>query len=269
MTALSAHGATAAAAGSPGPDLRLLPAALVTWVVVLLGLHTGPAGGAVAIGAGSCALLAGLRRRAPILVAAAGCAVASGLVVTAHTLALHGHPLRAAAERGAAATLTVVVRDDPRALRSGNATGRPGTAQVLVPATLRAAAVGAGRWTGGGRVLLVAPEAGWSALLPGQEVRADGVLAPAARADLTVAVLRVRGAPQAVERAPWWQTGAGTLRDGLRVAAAVLPPEPAGLLPGLAVGDTRDLPDEVRDDFRAAGLTHLVAVSGSNPHVDM
>ena len=104
---------------------------------------------------------------------------------------------------------------------------------------------------------------GWSALLPGQEVRADGLLAPATRADLTVAVLRVRGAPHEVGPAPWWQTGAGALRDGLRAAAAVLPEAPAGLLPGLAVGDTRGLPDEVRDDFRAAGLSHLTAVSSA------
>ena len=193
-----------------------------------------------------------------------GAALAAGLVVTAHTLALHEHPLRAAAERGAAATLTVVVRDDPHALRSGDAVGRPGAAQVLVPATLRAAETGGRRWTGGGRVLLIAPAAGWSALLPGQEVGADGLLAPATRADLTVAVLRVRGAPHEVGPAPWWQTGAGALRDGLRAAAAVLPEAPAGLLPGLAVGDIRGLPDEVRDDFRAAGLSHLTAVSGSN-----
>jgi competence protein ComEC len=55
------------------------------------------------------------------------------------------------------------------------------------------------------------------------------------------------------------------LRDGLRSAAAVLPEAGAGLLPGLAVGDVRDLPTEVRDDFRIAGLTHLTAVSGDNP----
>jgi len=262
--------AASAGSGSRPPDLRLVPAALTTWMVVLIGLYTGPAGGAVAGGLAGGALIAAFRssRRcgpvAAVVAAAAGCALAAGLVVTAHTLAQHAHPLRAAAERGAAATLTVVVRDDPHALRSGDAVGRPGAAQVLVPATLRAAETGGRRWTGGGRVLLIAPAAGWSALLPGQEVGADGLLAPATRADLTVAVLRVRGAPHEVGPAPWWQTGAGALRDGLRAAAAVLPEGPAGLLPGLAVGDVRDLPGEVRDDFRAAGLSHLTAVSGSN-----
>jgi competence protein ComEC len=263
--------AASAGSGSRPPDLRLVPAALTTWMVVLIGLYTGPAGGVVAGGLAGGALIAGFRGSrhfgplAAVVAAAAGCALAAGLVVTAHTLAQHAHPLRAAAERGAAATLTVVVRDDPHALRSGDAVGRPGAAQVLVPATLRATETGGRRWTGGGRVLLIAPAAGWSALLPGQEVGADGLLAPATRADLTVAVLRVRGAPHEVGPAPWWQTGAGALRDGLRAAAAVLPEGPAGLLPGLAVGDVRDLPGEVRDDFRAAGLSHLTAVSGDNP----
>ena len=133
-----------------------------------------------------------------------------------------------------------------------------------MPAVLRAAQTAGGRWTGGGRVLLIAPAEGWSELLPGQPVTAEGLLAPATRSDLTVAVLRVRGGPRDVGRAPWWQTAAGTLRDGLRSAAAVLPEAPAALLPGLAVGDTRNLPAELRDDFRAAGLSHLTAVSGSN-----
>lgn len=42
-------------------------------------------------------------------------------------------------------------------------------------------------------------------------------------------------------------------------------PEPgAGLLPGLAVGDTRAVPTELNDDMRTSGLSHLTAVSGAN-----
>ncbi|WP_285363269.1 hypothetical protein [Microbacterium sp. LMC-P-041] len=40
-------------------------------------------------------------------------------------------------------------------------------------------------------------------------------------------------------------------------------PEPgAGLLPGLAVGDTRAVSTELNDDMRTSGLSHLTAVSG-------
>jgi competence protein ComEC len=180
-------------------------------------------------------------------------------------LLLVQHPMREPAERGAAATLRVVLRDDPRPIRSEAYGSRPGTAaQVLVPSVLARVQVDDGRWSAGGRVLLIAPAEGWSGLLPGQTVTAEGLLAPAGRPDLTVAVLRVRGPPHEVEAAPWWQDAAGGLRAGLRAAAGVLPAASAGLLPGLAVGDTAGLTPEVEADFRAAGLTHLLAVSGAN-----
>ncbi|MCX6463882.1 MAG: ComEC/Rec2 family competence protein, partial [Pseudonocardiales bacterium] len=221
---------------------------------VRAGDRRGPGG--LAAGGGS---RAGVR-------AAAACAAAAGLVVAAHGLLVGLHPLREPATAGAAATLRVVVRDDPRAIRTAAYGATPGgPTQVLVPAVLERATVGAGDWSTGGRVLLIGPAPGWAELLPGQAVTAEGLLAPAARPDLTIAVLRVRGPPGEVAAPPWWQTGAGALRDGLRTAAlAALPPAPGGLLPGLAVGDTSAQTPEVEDDFRAAGLSHLTAVSGAN-----
>jgi competence protein ComEC len=53
----------------------------------------------------------------------------------------------------------------------------------------------------------------------------------------------------------------GALRRG---AARVLPEREAGLLLGLAIGDTTRMDAEVEEDFRATGLGHLLAVSGSN-----
>jgi competence protein ComEC len=55
------------------------------------------------------------------------------------------------------------------------------------------------------------------------------------------------------------------VRDAARSRAlATLAPERAGLLVGMALGDTSLLPPELERDFRAAGLTHLMAVSGAN-----
>jgi competence protein ComEC len=55
-----------------------------------------------------------------------------------------------------------------------------------------------------------------------------------------------------------------SVRDAARSRAlASLPPERAGLLVGMALGDTSLLPAELEGDFRAAGLTHLMAVSGA------
>jgi competence protein ComEC len=70
------------------------------------------------------------------------------------------------------------------------------------------------------------------------------------------------------ERAP---PGGAALRISERVrdaarsrALASLAPERAGLLVGMALGDTSLLPAQLERDFQSAGLTHLMAVSGAN-----
>jgi competence protein ComEC len=249
------------------PDLRLVVPAAVAWAAMLVGIVAGAAAAAaLTVLAGVASAVAVRHPRCPSWVrAAAGCAAAAGVVISVQAVTLAQHPLRVAAERGAAATVTLQIRDDPRVIRSdaqGSWSGEAG--RVLVSGWMRHAEVGDGRWATGGRILLMAPSEGWGRLLPGQVVTADGLLAPTSRRDLTVALLRVRGPPRNTTDPPWWQAAAGGLRTGLREAAQVLPPGPAGLLPGLAVGDTSMLTAEVEADFRAAGLTHLLAVSGAN-----
>jgi len=53
-------------------------------------------------------------------------------------------------------------------------------------------------------------------------------------------------------------------RASLRERAAGLPEPGASLLPGLAVGDTQAVSDEVNAAMLASGLSHLTAVSGAN-----
>ncbi|MFC7480741.1 ComEC/Rec2 family competence protein [Luedemannella flava] len=114
------------------------------------------------------------------------------------------------------------------------------------------------------RVVVLATDVGWASLLPGQRVRTVARLAEPRPGDLTAAVLRVRGAPEHLGEPPWAQRAAGRLRAGLQDAAQPLPDEPGGLLPGLVIGDTSRLDQALAEDFRATGLTHLVAVSGAN-----
>jgi competence protein ComEC len=57
--------------------------------------------------------------------------------------------------------------------------------------------------------------------------------------------------------------------DGLRARAHAalregVPWQQAALLRGMALGDDAGLPDRLRDEFRASGLSHLVAASGQN-----
>jgi competence protein ComEC len=67
-----------------------------------------------------------------------------------------------------------------------------------------------------------------------------------------------------------WRPGIGVTRlaNGLRRTLArggeALPDRQASLLAGLTLGDDRAQPADMADAFRAAGLTHLLAVSGQN-----
>ncbi|WP_137723664.1 DNA internalization-related competence protein ComEC/Rec2 [Prescottella subtropica] len=258
-----------------GPvDLRLVPSAAACWAVTLVGLLAGwrPAVGVAAglvVAAGTLVVTVARRETAPLrrgiaatLIAAAllgaGFAVATAVRVHAVT----GHPLAALADRGASATVTVVVDDDPKPLR---ASGFGGPRQLLVRTSLREMRDRDRTVRVGGSVLVFAQGPQWETLLPGQRITLRGKLAAPQRADLTVAVLRATGPPSAVEPPPRHQRWAGTVRGRLAAAAtAALPPEQAGLLPGLVVGDVSALPQEVKDQFTAAGLTHLTAVSGAN-----
>ncbi|MEV7633317.1 ComEC/Rec2 family competence protein [Microbacterium sp. NPDC089318] len=57
---------------------------------------------------------------------------------------------------------------------------------------------------------------------------------------------------------------AATTRGDFIQRAGTLPEPGAGLLPGLAVGDTRAVSEEVNAAMLASGLSHLTAVSGAN-----
>ena len=58
--------------------------------------------------------------------------------------------------------------------------------------------------------------------------------------------------------------GAEDLRSGFRSWAARLPGDGGALLPGLAIGDTSQVGDELRESMIDASLSHLTAVSGAN-----
>jgi competence protein ComEC len=74
----------------------------------------------------------------------------------------------------------------------------------------------------------------------------------------------------AVDTVVGWRPGdaatrlANGLRRTLADGAAVLPDRHASLLAGVTLGDDRAQPPDMADAFQAAGLTHLLAVSGQN-----
>lgn len=172
---------------------------------------------------------------------------------------------------GTDVTVELTVSGDPRS-RSPRARGTAAARPILTVAAL----VDQVRREGPGHpavatrtpvTLMVRAEdaAAWQRLIPSTRVGADVRVMPAGpgRHD-TAALLLVHGPPRPLAPPSLPQRVAAHLRGGLRAACAHLPPEPGGLLPGLVVGDTSRLPEELSEDFRATDLGHLTAVSGAN-----
>lgn len=253
-----------------GPDLRLYGVAVGAWAACLAALFVGPApafaaGVAALLGAGF--LLWSLRTRAgPIrgALAAVLIGVACGAAATgANTAARDAEPVASLARAQASVRAELIVSDDPRLVP---ATAGPPTYAVnaelvrLEPQPPGATA----EIELSVRIVVFATDPGWRGLLPGQRVRVNGRLAPPRGGDLTAAGLRASGQPELIDRPSWIQRFAGRLRAGLQTACLPLPPEPGGLLPGLVIGDTSRLDPQLAAQFKATGLTHLVAVSGAN-----
>ncbi|PTA47035.1 ComEC/Rec2 family competence protein [Micromonospora sp. RP3T] len=261
--------------GEAGPDLRLAGFAVAAWLAALAGLHLSVrwtaslAAVAATLALGTGLHLGGVRghpvrsaRRygwiaVTVLLGALCGAAATGARVAVRDAA----PVRALVAERALVTADLVVRDDPRPVR-----GAPGRAATLLVRVdlVRLTGADGGQVTGPVRGLVLATDSGWRGLLPGQRVTTRGRLAAPRGGDLTAAVLSATGPPSRHGAASWPQRAAGALRAGLQRACEPLPDAPGGLLPGLVVGDTSRLLPEVEEDFRATGMTHLNAVSGSN-----
>ncbi len=183
------------------------------------------------------------------------------LPLSARLWGVHASPLTTMANHRAAVTAQLRVTSDPRLLAARGASGTP---RVAVDAVLEQVTVGGRTSRVGGHLLVLAPAAAWRDVLPGQRVRLDGTLAPPLGDQLLAGVLAARTDPVLLGRPPWYQRLAGDVRAGLRASASGLPAGPRGLLPGLVEGDTSQLDPVLADRFRIAGLTHLVAVSGTN-----
>ncbi|MCX6399715.1 MAG: ComEC/Rec2 family competence protein [Propionibacteriales bacterium] len=183
-----------------------------------------------------------------------------GAAVVASTVLRHtsvaASPLRAWAEDRATADLVATVVSDPRRVE-----GQWGDQVVVRLRVEEVTARGVRQRLGGTVVVLGAPA--WAEVALGEQVLAEGRLAPSDRPE-EAAVLTGARSPVRI-RGPdvWWRASA-TLRTSIREAVAHRPPDQAGLVPALVDGDDASLPATVEEDFRTTGLTHLTAVSGTN-----
>ncbi|MDP9005365.1 MAG: ComEC/Rec2 family competence protein [Actinomycetota bacterium] len=126
---------------------------------------------------------------------------------------------------------------------------------------------------GGRRVEAWARGAAAAALrtrLAGERVVVEGRLRPPPPDSRRWLALRHVSARMSVDEVTAWRPGslatrvANGLRRTLVQGAATLERDRRALLTGFVLGDDRDQSTAVADDFKAAGLTHLLAVSGQN-----
>lgn len=166
------------------------------------------------------------------------------------------NPVARLADAHAEATLTGTVVDDPRPIR-----GRFGP-EVLVRIEVTRATASATTYQLREPVLVFG-QPSWLSVPLGATVQVTGHLSPSTQGDAAGVVSTttrpdVRAGPD-----PWWRAS-DRLRSALRDSVSGLPPDRRALVPALVDGDDTGLDPVLSDDFRTTGLTHLLAVSGTN-----
>lgn len=241
-----------------GPDLRMLGLAVAAWAGAGAGRGWGwwPVLGALGVAA---LLGLALRRRPHTGVGAvlAGVLVlaAVGGVTVLRLEQVRLGPVSALAGERAAVRVEGVVVSDPREVEGRF--GRSVVCRLQVRSLTGRAQTLATRTT-----VLVVGDPAWLEVPLGSRVRTTGRLGPA-DGDVA-AILASRGPPETVTGPdPWWR-GAGAVRDSVRDAVAHRPADQAALVPALVDGDDAGLDEGLAADFRTTGLTHLLAVSGTN-----
>lgn len=218
-------------------DLAVVAMALVTWWAAL-GAWAVPRWLGVAV------VLAGLGLRRPVVLVVGAGLLAAGLAA----VALDGLHL----DRGGDVRGWATLADDPR-----DAFGA-----VRVEVRLDGRHYDA--WARGGPAAALRPR------LAGEQVRLSA-RAVALHGDVAAwSAWRHVGARLDVTMVDGWRPGspasraANRVRQHLGAAVRPLDDERRSLVLGVAVGDDRGQPEDMTESFRAAGLSHLLAVSGQN-----
>jgi competence protein ComEC len=244
-------------------DLRLAPAALAAWSASALGLGWSVtqalSGAAVLLLVGAALLHRPVGQGSPaVRIVGAAALVAAGSLAVAglRASAVSDGPLAALARQQAFVRLSGVVMSDPVRKEGKFAP------YVVVRVDVRSVTYPGAATDLRSPALVIGSEA-WRHASFGETVQAQGRLQAPRGPDLA-GVLIASGDPVVIHRAGWMSRGIGTVRAGLTEAASGLPDAERALVPALVDGDDSAMPAEVTTDFRTTGLTHLLAVSGSN-----
>jgi len=241
-----------------GVDLRLALPVAAAWAAtaVLIGMPGALpwAVAALALLAAGSAMLG--RRWRPLLVVALACATALVPVSIAAAQAGARHPvaLEQAARAGRQVSARLVVGETVRA-------GHP-FAGTLVEASFGDTVV-----RGSVPIAVFPPrdaQASRERTAIGSAIVVRGVLVAEDPGESASYRLFAAGMPTVERGPPWYLSWADGLRAGFGRVAAALPGDGAALLPGLSIGDTSAVSEQLDADMKASSLTHLTAVSGAN-----
>ncbi len=242
-------------------DLRLVFPAIGAWAAAGVGVGHDRWTGLV-LGVAIVVGVLAAWRRVWLACGTAAIVIGSGLVAWSWAGALASSQPAQWAASGAFVEVTARVSSDVRSWEpSGN---RP--AMSLLPVHLAEVSARGENWLGSlPAVVRATGEQAADLNLPaGSTVHFVAIATSPEVADRSVATLLLRGPVSVVEEPGIGADIANRFRSGLRDAVAQSPPEQAGLVPSLVVGDTARLPDHIVESFRSTGLSHLVAVSGTN-----
>ncbi len=248
-------------------DLRLLVPAAAGWLAVLVALRLPAIWVAVAAGVALLTAILLLRRASTgqtrgRTTAALSCAAAALVLcgTAGHLLTRQAGPVRTLAAQRATVRVEAVIDTDPRPVAAAHTFGK---SLVITKISVREV-IGRGQRSTPRTPVLVIGDDRWLPLHWRERVAFSGRLQAAEPGDDVEAVIIPRGPPRVVSGAGPLLAGIEALRADLRAATEPLPGDPRGLVPALVIGDTSRLPQELNDDMRATGMTHLNAVSGSN-----
>lgn len=246
------------------PDARLVWPAAAVWLGAWLGtghLVTGPAVVAIAVVVAGTLAVRPVRR--PVVLATVAALAAGASVGALASLRLSTGPLPDLARERAVATLEVRITGEARVFPQRGV--RPPVAFVPAAVVMANARGGAFRQPVPVTLSASGERVAWlSDVPPGSRLRVIGRLAVPDAGDPVAAVISVTTEPELTAAPGRLDRGVTRFRAGLREAMGWSRPDVAGLLPSLVVGDTSALDPAVEADFKATGLTHLTAVSGTN-----
>ena len=239
------------------PDLRALALGAGAWVGALVALLL-PGRLALALAlllVATAVVLVGRRRLAAgWLGPVAALAAVAGVAALQQTV-LATSPLADLADEGAVVDVRLELTSDTRVV-----TGQYGDLQVVRARVSRVEGRGSA-WRLDAPVVVMA-DAQWLRLPLGTVLETTARLVPA---DGDVAALvRPTGGPRVVAEPDVWWDAAAAVRRSVRAAVAGRDADARELVPALVVGDDGGLDPDLADDFRTTGLTHLLAVSGTN-----